>query len=79
MGDGWRIEDSIQWAIDQYMGVVQEVKPQGEHTINYDKNLGDKHLVFCGVCECVWDRVYNETYPDFPRYGKERKDHDGCK
>ena len=68
---------SIQWVIDQLEKVwVTEVKPQGEGSINYDKNLGDKHLVWCEKCGNVWDRVYGDIYPNFPKYGKKRKDHE---
>lgn len=71
----WKKEDSIQWVIDQYGSVIQDVKPNGCSTINYDKNLGDKHLVWCSKCGHVYDRVYGDIYPDFPKLGKEKKDH----
>jgi hypothetical protein len=73
----FKTKDSIQWVIDQLSkSGIQEVKPEGEGSINYDKNLGDKHLVWCEKCGNVWDRVYGDLYPDFPKYGKERKDHE---
>ena len=72
----WNKKKSIQWVIDQMdKSVVQEVKPEGTANINYDKSLGDKHLVWCGKCHCVYDEVYGDIYPDFPKYGKEQKDH----
>jgi len=73
----WNEGDSIQWVIDQMTkSVVQEVKPDGYANINYDKNLGDKHLVWCGRCGYVYDQLYGDSYPNFPKFGKERKDHE---
>tara|TARA_R100000742_G_scaffold4277_1_gene1623 strand:+ start:1013 stop:1261 length:249 start_codon:yes stop_codon:yes gene_type:complete len=73
----WTKGRSIQWVIDQMeKSVVQEVKPYGRANVNYDKRLGDKHLVWCSKCGNVYDRVYGDIYPDFPRYGKEKQDHD---
>lgn len=73
----WSTKNSIQWVIDQLAkSVVQEVKPDGYSNINYDKNLGDKHLVWCSKCGNVYDYIYGGIYPDFPKYGKERRDHD---
>lgn len=72
----WTKRQSIQWVIDQLdKSVVQEVKPDGVSSINYDKSLGDKHLVWCGLCNHVYDKVYGDIYPNFPKYGKERYDH----
>ena len=76
----WTEQDSIQWVIDQLeKSVVQEVKPEGICNLNYDKSLADKHLVWCGICGMVYDRVYKDIYPDFPKLGKERYDHKRCK
>ena len=77
----WSKADSIQWVLDQLdKSVVQEVKPDGKLSINYDKSLADKHLVWCGICGDVYDSVYGDIYPDFPKIGKERIDHDkNCK
>tara|TARA_R100001463_G_scaffold14733_1_gene38653 strand:+ start:7217 stop:7492 length:276 start_codon:yes stop_codon:yes gene_type:complete len=73
----WKKKESIQWVIDQMdKSVVQEVKPEGSANVNYDKNLGDKHLVWCGKCGYVYDEVYGELYPNFPKYGKEQKNHE---
>ena len=73
----WNKRRSIQWVIDQLdKSVVQEVKPDGISSINYDKKLGDKHLVWCSKCNNIYDRVYGDVYPDFPKYGKEKKDHE---
>jgi len=79
--NGWTKKESIQWVIDQLnKSVVQEVKPEGKSSINYDKSLGDKHLVWCKKCGNVYDYVYGDVLPDFPKYGKERRDHEkGCK
>jgi len=76
----WTKGQSIQWVIDQLdKSVVQEVKPEGSANINYDKRLGDKHLVWCEVCGHVYDSVYGDVYPNFPKYGKEKKNHGkGC-
>jgi hypothetical protein len=74
----WKKEKSIQWVIDQLTkSVVQEVKPEGYGNINYDKNLGDKHLVWCSKCNYIYDAVYGDIHPNFPKYGKRRKDHNG--
>jgi hypothetical protein len=77
----WTKRLSIQWVLDQLnKSVVQEVKPDGVASINYDKSLGDKHLVWCKGCGNVYDKVYGDVYPNFPKYGKEREDHEeGCK
>ena len=72
----WNKRQSIQWVIDQMeKSVVQDVKPEGISSLNYDKSLADKHLVYCARCSLVYDRVYGDIYPDFPKYGKERHDH----
>ena len=72
----WTKKQSIQWVIDQLdKSVVQEVKPECSANINYDKRQGDKHLVWCEMCGHVYDSVYGDVYPNFPKYGKEKKNH----